>query len=72
VKRHRREAERDLILAYNSGAFSRASKVKPLSHYLKQLHRGDKRSDAAEALHFFGSLKAKGFPVSITRVPRAA
>lgn len=61
-----------MILAYNTGAFSRASKPKPLSHYLRQLRRSEERSTAADAVSFFHSLKARGFPVSITRVPRDA
>lgn len=65
----RRQAERDLILAYNTGAFSRASKVKPLSHYLREL-RGDDGSMAA--LSYFRALKSKGVNVTITRVPRAS
>lgn len=60
------------MLAYQTGAFSRASKVKPLSHYLREMRRSGERSVAAEALSYFGSLKARGFPVSIKRVPRAA
>jgi hypothetical protein len=67
---HRRQKERDLILAYETGAFSRASKTKPLSHYLNAL-RTDKGSGAADALIFFNSLKARGVPVSITRVSRS-
>lgn len=66
----KREAERDLILAYNTGAFSRASKVKPLSHYLRQMRKGEERSIAADALGYFNTLKAKGISVSIKRVPR--
>lgn len=71
-KAHKKAAERDLILAYNTGAFSRASKVKPLSHYLKQIRQTGERSTAADALSFFGSLKSRGFPVSIKRIPREA
>lgn len=66
----KREQERDLILAYETGAFSRASKVKPLSHYLNALRSGGKPGAAASALGFFHSLKARGVPVSITRVSR--
>ena len=70
VKAHKRNAERDLMLAYNTGAFSRATKVKPLSYYMKQLNRSDEGSAAAAAIGFFHSLKARGFDVSINRVPR--
>lgn len=71
AKLHKREAERDLALAYKTGAFSRASKVRPLSYYLKQM-RGGESNKAAQALAFFHGLKARGIPVKITRVPRAA
>lgn len=70
-KAQKRNAERDLILAYNTGAFSRATKVKPLNYYMNQLRGAGKRSASADALSFFGKMKAAGFPVSIKRVPRA-
>lgn len=70
TKARKREAERDLILAYNTGAFSRASKVKPLSYYMRQLRGGGNRSTSADAINFFQAMKARGVPVTITRVPR--
>jgi hypothetical protein len=69
VEAHRNNAKRDMALAYHTGAFSRASKARPLSHYLGQLDKG--RSKAADALSFFSAMKAKGLPVKITRVVRA-
>lgn len=76
AKFHKREAERDLILAYNTGGFSRASKVKPLGHYLSQIRKGGGRPSSAQAVAFFHGMKARGFAVKIERVssasPRAA
>lgn len=60
-----RQAERDLTLAYNTGKFAQASKVRPLRYYLSQLRGSD---TASSALGFFRSLQARGVPVSITRV----
>jgi hypothetical protein len=66
VERHRRDAERDLALAYHTGAFSRASKPKPLRHYLAQLRSS--QDPGAGLLGGFRALKARGLPVSIKRV----
>lgn len=70
VSAQKRQAEKDLILAYNTGAFARASgkQVKSLRYYLSQL-RDDQspQSATASAFNFFSSLKARGMPIEITR-----
>lgn len=70
ISAHRCAAERDLILAYQTGAFSRAAKVQPLQHYLDQLRAPDQNLVHAKLIAAFQSLKARGLPVTITRVPR--
>jgi len=62
--------ERETLLAYQTGAFAGLAingKLKSFRHYSSQTEGGEKRSTA---LHFFHSLRARGFPVSIQRIER--
>lgn len=58
-----------MALAYHAGAFSRASKVKPLDYYLKRMRSGGDQSRGGMALlSELRSLKAAGLPVEIRRL----
>jgi hypothetical protein len=68
---HKADAKRDLLLAYHTGAFAGAAfagKLKPFKEYLAETGPDDSRPlQHAKAIAFFHTLKAKGFPVEITR-----
>jgi hypothetical protein len=64
-------SERDLILAYHTGAFSSSSKVKPLKYYLSQLRAPEPRTSNAALIAKFKAMQAKGLPIKITRVERS-
>jgi hypothetical protein len=63
-------SERDLILAYHTGAFSSSAKVKPLSYYLNQLRGPEPKISNAGLIAKFKAMQASGLPIKITRVPR--
>lgn len=70
----RQEREYDLVIAQGwhaarFNALAQTGKLRGLATYIGKRASG-KRSQAADALAFFHSMKAKGFPVEITRVPR--
>jgi hypothetical protein len=68
---HNADAKRDLLLAYHTGAFAGAAfagKLKPFKEYLTETEpRDDRPLQHAKAIAFFHTLKARGFPVEITR-----
>lgn len=65
-------AERELLLAYRTGAFAGAAfngKLKPFDHYRLQTRPN---ASHISAVSFFHSQRAKGLAVKIERVERAA
>lgn len=68
--RNRSRAEHGLILAYHTGAFSRATNVKPLKHYLSQLGGSEPSISNAALITKFKSMQASGLPIKLTRVER--
>jgi hypothetical protein len=69
LESRRRGAERDLTLAYWTGAFSRASKVRDLDHYLQSLRAPQDGSKGGMAVFSaLKELKARGLPVEIKRL----
>jgi hypothetical protein len=72
VKAREYRAKRDTLLAYQTGAFAGLAfngKLKAFAHYADS--DGQPVSNA-QAIGFFHRLKARGVPVKIERVDRAA
>jgi hypothetical protein len=68
-KANKAAAERDLLLAWHTGAFTGAAfngNLKSFDHYSKPQTDG-RPLQHAQAIAFFHRLKAKGVPVEITR-----
>lgn len=68
------EREYDMAIAQQwhgarFNALAQVGKLRNLSNYLTKRTAG-KKSALASAISFFHSMKAAGFPVEITRVPR--
>jgi hypothetical protein len=66
---HKADAKRELLLAYNTGAFAGiafAGKLKSFDEYAREPDAGH-RLENARAIHFFHALKARGVPIEITR-----
>jgi hypothetical protein len=62
-------AKRDLLIAYHTGAFAGAAfagKLKPLDQYVSDGAQ-ERPLQYAHAIAFFHRMKARGFPVEITR-----
>lgn len=62
-------AKRDLLIAYHTGAFAGAAfagKLKPFDQYVSDGAQ-ERPLQHAHAIAFFHRMKARGFPVEITR-----
>ena len=68
VQKHRKRT--NLLLAYHTGAFAGAAfggKLKPFDQYLNDTAVDKSAAQHAAGIAFFHRLKARGFPVQISR-----
>jgi hypothetical protein len=64
------QARRDLLRAYNTGAFAAAGfagELKSFDQYVSDEPDDGRKLNYANGIAFFHALKAKGFPVEIKR-----
>lgn len=70
LEANKHQAKRDLLNAYHAGAFAGAAsvgKLKPFDEYAPKAPSDQMRAQAAKAISFFHSMKARGLDVQITR-----
>lgn len=70
LEANKHRAKRELLNAYNTGAFAGAAsvgKLKSFDEYVPKDSSEQTRVENAKAIHFFHTLKARGLDVQITR-----
>jgi hypothetical protein len=63
-------SERDLLLAYRTGAFAGLAFNGKLKSFDQYKPGGEVKTSHLDAIAFFHGQRAKGLPVQIERVPR--